>query len=110
MEQTIYTTAQALAFLEGSDNHQSGKMAASVLIPDQPAAQYHPDRAVLSCSMLKPLLVSPLNKWLVSHSDSAVMAKCCTAGGRLSKTGANREGCQGKGGWIVSWVRHLSPA
>jgi hypothetical protein len=59
MEQTIFTTAQALAFLEGSDNHQPGKMAASVLIPDQPAAQYHADRAVLSCSMLKPLLVSP---------------------------------------------------
>ncbi len=49
----------ALAFLEGSDNHQPGKMAASVLIPDQPAAQYHADRAVLSCSMLKPLRVSP---------------------------------------------------
>jgi hypothetical protein len=29
------------------------------LIPDQPAAQYHADRAVLSCSMLKPLRVSP---------------------------------------------------
>jgi len=59
MGQTIFTTAQALAFLEGSDNHQPGKMAASDLIPDQPAAQYHADRAVLSCSMLKPLRVSP---------------------------------------------------
>jgi hypothetical protein len=36
-----------------------GKTAESVLFPHLPAAVYHADRDALSCSMLKPLLISP---------------------------------------------------
>lgn len=41
--------------------HESlpGQEAQSVLIPHLPAAIYHADRDALSCSMLKPLLLSP---------------------------------------------------
>ncbi|MGE3348564.1 MAG: PD-(D/E)XK nuclease-like domain-containing protein [Ramlibacter sp.] len=36
-----------------------GKEAESVLFPKMPATVYHADRDALSCSMLKPLLISP---------------------------------------------------
>ncbi len=38
---------------------QPGKEAESVLFPQLPAAVYHADRDALSCSLLKPLLISP---------------------------------------------------
>jgi hypothetical protein len=38
---------------------RQGKDANSVLFPKMPAHVYHADRDALSCSMLKPLLISP---------------------------------------------------
>ncbi len=42
----------------GADS-PAGQAGDSVLIRDMPAHEYHADRDALSCSLLKPLLISP---------------------------------------------------
>jgi len=50
-----------------------GQEGDSLLFPDLPASVYHADRDALSCSMLKPLLVSPAHflTSLVHHRPSS---------------------------------------
>ena len=50
--------ALAQAAFTAYDSRQ-GKEAESVMFPKMPANVYHADRDALSCSMLKPLLISP---------------------------------------------------
>jgi len=56
-----FDLAAAMACLDGGDAQDTAKGAVgdSVLVRGMPAHQYHADRDALSCSMLKPLLVSP---------------------------------------------------
>lgn len=56
-----FDLAGALACLEGETgtDAEPGAAGDSFLWRDMPAHQYHADRDALSCSMLKPLLVSP---------------------------------------------------
>ncbi|MBE7942261.1 PD-(D/E)XK nuclease-like domain-containing protein [Ramlibacter aquaticus] len=57
-----FDLASAMACLEGVADHgttAAGAVGESVLVRGMPAHQYHADRDALSCSMLKPLLVSP---------------------------------------------------
>ena len=46
----------------------AGAEADSLLFPNLPADEYHADRDALSCSLLKPLLVSP------AHFQAALVA------------------------------------
>jgi hypothetical protein len=52
-----FRTMAAEAFTDYES--EIGKECESVLFPKLPAAVYHADRDALSCSMLKPLLISP---------------------------------------------------
>lgn len=67
-----FDLSHALACLEGGapddDSSAQGAVADSRLIEALPAHVYHGDRDALSCSMLKPLLISP------AHFQAALVA------------------------------------
>lgn len=66
---TISEVMQQANFLDGSGaDSTAGQAGDSVLIRDMPAHEYHADRDALSCSLLKPLLISP------AHFQAALLA------------------------------------
>lgn len=76
MEHT-FDLASAMKFAAGlaqpTTTSTDGAAGASVLIRNMPAHEYHGDRDALSCSMLKPILVSPAHYQaaLAAHSKSS---------------------------------------
>jgi hypothetical protein len=65
----------AMLFAAGgeSSQYEEGFAPGSRLYKKLPAAQYHEDRDALSCSMLKPLLISP------AHFQSSLVAPPCSS-------------------------------
>jgi hypothetical protein len=59
-----------------SGTTKAGRTPGTCMHIDQPAHEYHADRAALSCSLLKPLLVSP------AHFQSALLARDTTSGAK----------------------------
>ena len=59
MLETAFDLTQSLAFVTGETGAIAGALADSQLLPDLPAVTYHADTQALSCSRLKPLLISP---------------------------------------------------
>lgn len=60
---------QQIADIAGTVKTTSGKVAQSVLIEGLPDDEYHADKAALSCSMLKPLLLSGAHFQLALTED-----------------------------------------
>jgi len=59
-----------------SSTTRTGRAPGSYMNIDQPAHEYHADRSALSCSLIKPLLVSP------AHFQSALLARDTGSGAK----------------------------